>query len=308
MNLKKNWKNLLYLVALAALAYALLKIFDAEKALPQLNYLVALAAIAAYLLSIVFWNVAWGNYLKTGWKESNLVGWSAQFGAMTPFSLGNDVLRGYFAKQHGKKFSEGAAASLATKFYKIALALAFSLLGAVYLIVRHREVESTLEWGVALPLLILAGVYIFTREKHAEWIAKLSFNKISKEKTAEFSAALKKYIHKPSFGVLGWLLASLALEFVSFYLGFLAFGVALPPFVAYLVFSLVFFISKVPVLPQGIVVTEFVGLVLLQNTAALPLVAAGILLWNVSRIWMPIVVSGSVLLASGKKLTGLFRG
>ncbi len=124
-----DWKNVAYVAALAAVAYALLKMFDAEKALPSMNLPLAVVAVALYLLSIVPWNSAWGKHLGSGFWEANKIGWAAQFGSLTPFSIGNDVLRGYFGKQYGRPATDSIAASLATKFHKIAIALAFSVAG-----------------------------------------------------------------------------------------------------------------------------------------------------------------------------------
>ncbi len=296
-----NWKNAAYLVALAAMAYALIKLFDAEQAFPQFNLVWAALAILAYLASISTWNIAWGAYLGAGWRESNWVGWKAQFGSVTPFSLGNDVLRGYFAKDHGREFSESMAASLATKFYKIGIAFVFSIAGAIYLFFRHRELGDVLGWGVVLPMAMLLGVYIFTRDGMAGWLSRLTFNKITAEKSALFSNKLKGFIHHPHGIAMAWLTLSLGLEFFAFYAGFEAFAVGLPPFVAYLVFSLLFFISKIPLLPQGIVLTEFVGLILLKGTASTSAIAAGLLMWNASRIWAPIVISFLVFSWANRK-------
>ncbi|MBU1197481.1 flippase-like domain-containing protein [Candidatus Micrarchaeota archaeon] len=297
-----NFRNVLYFIALIALAYALLKIFQAEQALPKLDAFIAAGAIVSYLISIVLWNEAWGQYLKIDFWKSNTIGWSAQFAALTPLSIGNDVLRGYFAKQHGHRFSAGMAASLATKFYKIALALVFSAAGIALLFLRNEELQQWIGLGVVVPVLLLLGLYVITKEGFAGIVNKITFNRIAKGRMIEFSGKMKYYVHAPSGSVLLILITSLAFEFLAFYLCFQAFGVFLEPFTAYLAYALLFFLSKIPLLPQGIVITEIAGVMILRSVAALPLVAAGILLWNVSRVWVPVVMSFLVLSLSKQKL------
>ncbi|MFH1199916.1 MAG: lysylphosphatidylglycerol synthase domain-containing protein [Candidatus Micrarchaeota archaeon] len=299
-----NWKNAVYVAALAAVAYALLKLFDAEKALPSLNPLLAAAAVALYLLSIVPWNAAWGKHLGSGFWEANKIGWAAQFGSLTPFSIGNDVLRGYFGKRYGKPATDSIAASLATKFHKIAIALAFSVAGVFALVARHSELGETVALGVVLPIALLGGVYFLTREAPMRWVAKLAGGRLGGGKAENFARRLREYLHKPRIDALGLLGLSLLLELTSFYCCFAAFGVILEPFSAYLIFTLLFFVAKIPLVPQGIGVTEAIGLVILRDSAALPFIAAGLLLWSVARIWAPVVASFafySALRAAEKK-------
>jgi uncharacterized protein (TIRG00374 family) len=286
-----DWKNAVYVAALAAVAYALLKLFDAEKALPSMDAGLAAAAVLFYMLGIVPWNSAWGKYLGSGFWESNKIGWAAMFGSLTPFSIGNDVLRGYFGKAYGKKATDSIAASLATKFYKIAIALAFSIAGVIALFARHSELGEMVSLGIVLPAAILAGVYVLTREEPMRLVAAVGGKRLGVGKAQEFAKALKGYLHNPRMDALALLTLSLVLELVSFYFCFAAFGVNLEPFTAYLIYTLLFFVAKIPLIPQGIGITEAIGLVILKDAASMGYVAAGLLLWSVARIWAPVIAS-----------------
>ncbi|MEK6954208.1 MAG: lysylphosphatidylglycerol synthase domain-containing protein [Candidatus Micrarchaeota archaeon] len=297
----QSFGAILFAIALAGVIYGLLNILDAQKHLNELDLPLALLSALLYLSSIALWNLSWGKFIKLGGNDSILMGFAAQLGGLTPFSLGADFLRGYFAKKAGKKFGEGMAASFAAKFHKIWIALVFSSIGIGVILLSQTYFRSSFLLGIGVPIIMLAGVILLTKNHAAMAISGISLEKISKKDARDFSYMLKVYIKNPQKAILGMLAASLALEFASFYLAFASFGLFLDISSAYLVFILLFFASKALFVPQGIGVTEIVGIIILGNTAPLSLIAAGMLLWNIVRIWIPTIIAGAASLALGKR-------
>ena len=127
MNFKLEAKNVLFLAAFAIVAYALIKVLDAERHLGEMNWIFAIGAVILYFASILLWNFAWGIMAKMDLKQSIKAALYSQVGTVTPFAVGADYLRGRFAKGGKGKFTDGLASSFAAKFYKILISLAFSV-------------------------------------------------------------------------------------------------------------------------------------------------------------------------------------
>ena len=300
-----NWGTVLFAVALMAVIYGLLKVFNGEQHMDEINIAVGVASALLYILSIAFWNVAWGRFIRLDTPASIQAGFAAQLGGLTPFSLGADFLRGGLAKGNGRKFVDGFAASFASKFHKIWIALAFSSLGVGALLLNHSQLEGSILFGIGIPILMLVGLYFLTRNYASILISTISMRKIRREDIRDFSKKLRWFIDSPDKSILALLFLSLAFEFLSFYLAFYALSIPLDLVTAYLVFILLFFASKALFVPQGIGITELVGIFVLGGSAGISLVAAGLLLWNVVRIWIPTIVAGIFAFSEGKKLAEL---
>ncbi|MFH1257571.1 MAG: lysylphosphatidylglycerol synthase domain-containing protein, partial [Candidatus Micrarchaeota archaeon] len=208
-----NWQNGLFLAALIAVVYALLTIFEADRHIKDLNLGIAVLSALIYIASITIWNIAWGRYFSLPASESIKLGFASQLGGLTPLSLGADFLRGYYSKKAGRKFSAGMAASLASKFHKILLALVFSAIGIGLLIYQHSDLKGSLLLGAGIPIIMLAGVFFLTRNYSPWLISNITLKRIGKEDTAEFSKTLRKFIYSPSKSTILLLFISLVFEF-----------------------------------------------------------------------------------------------
>ncbi len=294
--------NLLYFLALIAVAYALLTIFNAEEKISDTRIEIAVLASLSYLIGMAFWNFAWGEYLNLRSIQSIRLGFASQIGGLTPLSVGADFLRGYFGKSAGKKVGDGIAASLAAKFHKLLLVLLLSIVGIGVLVFEHTELRENLMAGLLVPIAMLLGVYFLTKNYASDLISKYSLKRIKKSEAKGFSRKLKAFIYRPQIEILVLLLLSLAFEFFAFYLSLLALNIVLPVASTYLLFILLFFASKALLVPQGLGITEVLGLFILGGTISIATVAASLLVWNAVRIWVPIVVSGMVLFSIEKKI------
>ncbi len=295
-----SWPMFIYLLALLAVLYGLLKIFGADEGLLLLKPDIAAFSAIIYLLGMALWCIGWGGYLKMRPLIGIKLGFASQIGGLTPLSLGADLLRGYYAEKAGIKFTGGVAASLAAKFHKILIALVFSAFGIGLILLLNSTIKGSLLLGLGMPGLMLIGIYLLTKNYFSILVSKVTLRKIKAKDAGEFSKGLKGFIRRPPKAAIIMLLLSLICEFASFYLCFYAVGMSLDPLSAYLIFVLLFFASKALV-PQGLGVTEIIGLVLLGNAAPMPLIAASLLLWNIVRIWVPLVFSGIAVFVAGKK-------
>ncbi|MBI5225048.1 flippase-like domain-containing protein [Candidatus Micrarchaeota archaeon] len=302
MNFRLEAKNVLFLAAFAIVAYALLKVLDAEKHLGEINATFAIGAIVLYFASILLWNLAWGIMAGMNWKESIKAAFYSQIGTITPFAVGADYLRGRYAKGRKGKFTDGLAASFASKFYKILISLAFSVVAVGIILSKYEHLRYSIVLSLAIPAGLLFVLYFFTKNYGAKLLAKFSMQKVSEKNAKEFSKSLSEMVGKPKIEVLGLLSFSLAFEFIAFLLSFFAFGVNLANFEGYLVFVILFYSSKINLIPQGIGITEIAGIIVLRDTAALSLVAAALLLWGIVRIWAPLLISGAYILAMKKRI------
>jgi len=278
---KRLLLNILFIAIALVIAYALFSIFDAKKILAQADFFLLLLAVLSFVLSIVLWNFGWAQILGIGFIRANKIGFASLSGLLTPFGIGNDLLKGLLAKQDGLSLEKSVAASVCAKLIKMFFAVLLSALGLLSVLYLFPS-----QFNLLLSLFVLVsgmsvGLFILSRKK---------FSLEGEGSIAVFTRHLNSFFSRPSFSASLFLLASFLLEFLSFFLCAKAISLDIPFVLLFASFSAVFLAGKIPLSPQGLGIVEFLAVYVLF-TASTEAVAALIFLWNICRLWFPILLS-----------------
>ena len=283
-----NLKNAFYLLVSLLVLYAIYKFFGAGAAFRSADFPLLSLAVLIFLAEAFFWNWAWALVGGVSFRSAQLSSFASMSGNLTPFGIGSDLMRSFFAKSEKKTFSQILASSFATKVYKILLAAAVLVLSFPLFSGLNQELQASLSLGT---LFISAGAvsFLFFARFNPKFAESLLSSFETGRKINLFAKELRRFFAIPSPQVLFLLLVSLACEFAAFFLSFQALGITLSVSTALAVFFIVFFATKLPFHALG--VSELVGIFLLQSQYSAAPIAAALISWDLVRAWAPALAS-----------------
>ncbi len=282
--------KLVFLFVALVIFFTLYKLFGAENVIFSANIVYLLFSILSYLVGIFLWNCAWAASGNFSFLKANLAGFASLSGMLTPAGVGNDFLRAYFLRK-SVSFEKAIASSFVTKIYKILIAIFFSFLFVIWFLREKSYLLGALLLGIALPFAFIISI------KYLLDMRTINFFKKYSKHLRKHHANLKKlsryfnlYLKNFSALFLFLLVLSFFFEICSFAFAFYAFSINVSIVEALAAFSVLYLISKNPFVPQGIGVVELLA-IFAFSAVSQQLIAAALIVWDISRLWIPILSS-----------------
>jgi len=268
--------------------FSIYKFFGAGAAFEKADFAILFAAFLVFIASVFLWNWAWALVGGFSVGQAQLASFASMSGNLTPFGIGGDFMRSFFARSSSKSFSQVLASSLATKVYKILVAAAALVMFYPFLSGLDDQIKLSLSFGTVLVSAGAAAFLLFARFKPRVAESFLSSFEFGRRINL-FAAEMRRHFAVPSPCILALLFLSLACEFAAFHAVFLALGISLGLHTSIAVFFLVFFATKAPFHALGI--SELVGIFLLQSQHPSAAIAAALISWDLVRAWAPALFS-----------------
>ncbi len=295
--------SFLTLIVIIAVAY----ITNATQELVNLdvNYLV-LASIV-FLLNILLWILAWAYLIRSHRRDLSYgillkAGLGAVWGILTPLNIGTDVLRAVLLKKYGVKSRTSLSCSFVAKLIKFVI-IAISAILALFLVHSNipKDIFYALLIGLAVVIIPIIFLHMIISEKVYKRLEMIPiWGKKLMEISEKFSEVYKNMSIKDLAVVSILLTLSWIMEYLTMYFCFEAFSVSISLVQLFLFATLLYLLSKIPWLPQGVGLVEPIGILLIstQTIVTTPVSIAQIgsilVLWDITRIWVPIFVAGGV--------------
>ncbi len=212
-------------------------------------------------------------------------------GMLTPLNLGIDVLRTLLGRRHLRlSVATTGAASVLTREFKLRVSLLLAALMTLCVILLRTDLVKTAVLSVAGLFFVLMGFFSLRSEAAGRFAKRLRIGDVSE--------AIKTLYGNvgpvTKFFVYSIFVLAVLLEWSSLHLCFVSLDLRTPLPDTFVVFVIQYFLSKTPVLPQGVGAVEAGAFVLLRSMR-MPVETAGALLalWNCVRILTPPLLAAS---------------
>lgn len=207
-------------------------------------------------------------------------------GILTPMNIGTDFLRSFYGKRYlGLPLKVTAAGSVLTREFKLHV----TLLLVVCLVISSVSVQEnfikTLIIPVATVIFLLAILYSLRTNFAGHLAKRLKIGDISEviRKLNLRLAPAKRCLIYSAFAT------GFVLEWLSLHLCFLALNLKPTLSMTFVLFALLYFLSRTPLIPQGLGVVEVSGFALLRMMAiSTAQMGALLVMWDFLRIFIPI--------------------
>lgn len=152
--------------------------------------------------------------------------------------------------------------------------------------------------SVVLILMLLLSFSYVSRERAKKIYSKLGVGDISTY-TREVTSRLT---FRERFLIYCAFIAAFTLEVLSLRVCFMSLDMAISGFNVLALFAILYFLSKLPFLPQGVILVETVGFIVLINlNYNIQQTGAVLILWDVVRLAAPVMLSAGFSLALQRK-------
>lgn len=257
------------------------------------NQLVLLS-VSLYALSILVWNLVYLFLLYV--LKRNLQGTKTFFisvfslvGFLTPANIGTDVLRAIFNKQMIRlNYEETLTACIQTRTFKLRVILLLAVPLLPFLPILPGDTLFFLLMSMLLILLLLLS---FSYASHGR-VKKISSMLGVGELSTYTREVTTKLTLRESTSIYSGFIVAFAMEVFSLQACFLSLGlrISVPNVLA--LFAVLYFLSRLPFLPQGVIVVETVGfIVLIHLNFTVQQTGAVLILWDFVRLVTPVVLS-----------------
>ncbi|MFH1751739.1 MAG: lysylphosphatidylglycerol synthase transmembrane domain-containing protein [archaeon] len=280
-------------------------------------------ACISFLLSILVWVVSWAflirkEFKKAGFGKLVFSGFCAVYASLTPIQLGAEAVRVIFLKDFfGIPYTKGVSFSFIVKGLKFFL---LALVAFIVILFFLLSVQLEFHYFVFLLLgflVILAATAMFLlplKKSFGLRIARIFafFGKRIKwfKKPENFFIQYSEYLKKISvsslavifvLAIISWFFEFLALQFA-----FVSFNMWIPLHSVLVLFVLISILERVPFLPRGIGLVEFVGFAFMSVPEFISVtlypqqIVAVIIVFDFARLVVPTVFSMFLNLFSRK--------
>jgi len=284
--------------------------------LGSMNIPWALIAAGLFCSSLSVWSIVWVFFLRSTYllpqketrevydsqtmpgisKESrppNIQAFSVSMaslsGLLTPMNIGTDILRSLFGRRYlGLPLSLTATASVLTRIYKLQATL-FLLIFAAGLFARIQEnYLNAFIAPAAGSVLLLLFLYSMTMNSSRRISQRLKIGDLA---TLTKAVNGKLDLAKRSFIYLMMAL-QFALEWLALHVCFLALRLKIPLITSLILYTILYFLSRTPFVPQGLGVVEAGGYAVLKTMKVSEAqIGALLVVWGFLRILIPLVLS-----------------
>ena len=286
-----RFKNIIWLILGVLILAFVYKTTDAT-ALFSLNIPYTILAFLFFFCSTFLWAIAWARQMQKPALVSMKLNTKALAGFFSPFSIGADALRAYFAKHEHIDAAEALAASFFVKFLKLLLMVLF-LIVSVFLFLGNPEFMKASVLFLSLAVFTLFGMFILWSFK-TKRVIRL-FNKLIKreflpEFRKNFSNYFKSFVSTRTAVVLLWLLISSIFEILAVFFLFNAINFPLTLTHAFIFAAVANSLALIAATPQGIGFVEGGGYIILSFAffnLGNELIGTFLITWSIIRVWIP---------------------
>jgi uncharacterized protein (TIRG00374 family) len=253
-----------------------------------------LLSLALYVLSLLVWNLV---YLFLLYKlQENLkrakafsISILSLIGFLTPANIGTDVLRAILNKRMiHLSYEETLAACIQTRKFKLRVTLLLAIPLLPFLSTLPRNALFLLLTSMFLILLFLLSLSYVSRERAKKMLSRLGVGELGTYTRKIMSKlTLKENVLIYSSFIVGFIMEVLSLRAC-----FLSLSLQISVFNFLALFAILYFLSRLPFLPQGVILVEAVGFIVLvglnftaQQTGAV------LVLWDFVRLVAPIAIA-----------------
>jgi len=210
-------------------------------------------------------------------------------GLLTPMNIGTDILRSLFGRRYlGVPLSLTATASVLTRIYKLQVTLFLTIFAAVLFARAQKFYLNALIAAAAGSVLLLILLYSMTMNCARRISQRL--------KIGDLAAPIKVVkgklnLTKRSFIYLMMIL-QFVLEWLALHACFLALKLRIPLITSFILYVLLYILSRTPFVPQGLGVVEAGGYAVLKTMkVSAAQIGALLVVWGFLRIFIPLVLS-----------------
>ncbi len=264
------------------------------------------------LFSIALWAFSWNHIMRafanTGYRNAALLSFCAFYGSLTPMQIGTDAIRSFLSKKFlsipAKKAFSASLITKMIKFFLLMVAAGFSIL--VLEIKAPIQGQSFITLMVGFLMIVFATLIFYALQWNSfgkrvarlldlitPFLSKFGFS--FKSLFLTYSNLYSEINLKRKIIAFALVFVSLFFEYLAVYFAFSALFIEVSFFDIFLFATIVNILSRVPWLPQGILLVEATGYVFLTSpsfTALEPMqVGAVIVLWDIVRLAVPLFVS-----------------
>ncbi len=228
-----------------------------------------------------------GAHLRYG--RTFTISMASLIGILTPMNIGTDFLRSFYGKRYmGLPLELTAAASVVARTLKLHVTLLLVIFLPVGAISLQGNLLKTLIIPVAGVVFLLAILYSLRINFPGYLSKRLKISDISE--TIRIINSKLGLVEKCIIYL--FFATGFALEWLSLHLCFLALNLKPTLSETFVLFVLLYFLSRTPFTPQGLGVVEVSGFVLLKTMAiSTAQIGALLMIWDFLRIFVPIVLS-----------------
>lgn len=253
-----------------------------------------LLSISLYGLSILVWNLVYLfllHRLKKDLKGTKALSISlfSLIGCLTPANIGTDTLRIILNKQMlHLSYEETLTACIQTRKFKLRVTLLLAIPLLPFFPILPRNALFFLLLSMCLILLLLLSFFYVSREQGKKICSRLC--------VGDLSTYARKLISlltiKESTLIYVSFIVAFIMQVLSLQTCFLSLNLKISAFNVLALFAILYFVSRLPFLPQGIILVEAVGFVVLINlNFTIQQTGAVLILWDFVRLITPIVLS-----------------
>jgi len=276
------------------------------------------------LFSIALWAVSWNHVMRafagTPYKNAVVLSFCAFYGSLTPMQIGTDAVRSFLSKKFllipAKKAFSASLITKMMKFFLLVIAAGFSIVVLELKSPVFGQSFFTLIVGFSVILFAALVFYGLQWNSFGRRVARLldiatpflsRFGFSFKSLFLTYSTMYSEMVLNRKIIAFFLVFLSLLFEYLAVYFAFSALFMEVSFFDIFLFATIVNILSRVPWLPQGILLVEATGYVFLTSPsfAALEPVQVGsvIVLWDIVRLAVPLLVSLAFnVLLFGEKL------
>ena len=224
-------------------------------------------------------------------------------GLLTPMNIGTDILRSLFGLRYlGLPLSLTATASVLTRICKLQVTLFLMIFAAVLFARTQKNYLNALIAAAAGSVLLLIFLYLMTMDSSRRISQRLKIGDLA---TPIKVVNGKLNLTKRSFIYLMMTL-QFVLEWLALHVCFLALELRIPLITSFILYILLYFLSRIPFVPQGLGVVEAGGYAVLKTMKVSEAqIGALLVVWGFLRIFIPLVLSiafSTELMAITKKM------